>query len=156
MRRPFFAKHMKTTPMVALCVGILASGCSKSQTSDSARLQKPDSVVLLGKWSGHEVGAETQGSPSVTFEGTKLEFHGANTQEWYKATFTLREDTTPKQLEAVVTECPAPQYVGKTAHAIYKIENGKLTLTGNEPGNPAVPESFNAPGARQIVFNLKQ
>ena len=85
-----------------------------------------------------------------------MEFHGANTQEWYKATFTLREDTTPNQLEAVVTECPFPQYVGKTAHAIYKIEDGKFTLTGNEPGNPAVPASFDAQGSRQIIFTLKQ
>ena len=57
-----------------------------------------------------------------------LEFHGANPQEWYKATFTLREDTTPKQLEAVVTECPVARYVGKTAHAIYKIETASLRL----------------------------
>jgi uncharacterized protein (TIGR03067 family) len=140
---------MKNTLMIVLCsVGILASGCSKSHT--------PDSSTLHGTWSGQEVGAETQGSPSLTFEGTTLEFHGANPQEWYKATFTLREDTTPKQLEAVVTECPVPKYVGKTAHAIYKIENGKFTLTGNEPGNPAVPTSFDAKGARQIVFTLKQ
>jgi uncharacterized protein (TIGR03067 family) len=148
---------MKTSLMIALCsVGVVVFGCSKSRTADSVTVQKPDLEVLNGTWSGQEVGAEIQGSPSLTFEGTKLEFHGANTQEWYKATFTLREDTTPKQLEAVVTECPAPQYVGKTSHAIYKIEDGKLTLTGNEPGNPAVPASFNAPGARQLVFTLKQ
>jgi hypothetical protein len=46
--------------------------------------------------------------------------------------------------------------VGKTAHEIYKIENGELTITGNEPGNPAVPSSFDAPGARQMVFTLRQ
>jgi uncharacterized protein (TIGR03067 family) len=140
---------MKNTLMIVLCtVGILASGCSKSHT--------PDSSTLHGTWSGQEVGAKAQGSPSLTFEGTTLEFHGANPQEWYKATFTLREDTTPKQLDAVVTDCPVPKYVGKTAHAIYKIEDGQLTLTGNEPDNPAVPTSFDAQGARQIVFTLKQ
>jgi uncharacterized protein (TIGR03067 family) len=84
-----------------------------------------------------------------------LEFHGANPQEWYKASYTLREDTTPKQLDAVVTDCPMARYVGKTAHAIYKIEAGKFTLAGNEPGNPAVPAGFDAPGARQIIFALK-
>jgi uncharacterized protein (TIGR03067 family) len=148
---------MKNILMITLCgVGILASGCSKSSAPDSAASPKPDSAILQGKWSGQEVGANTQGSPSLTVDGAKLEFHGANPQEWYKATFTLREDTTPKQLEAVVTDCPAPQYVGKTAHAIYKIEGGKFTLTGNEPGNPAVPASFDAQGARQIVFTLTQ
>jgi uncharacterized protein (TIGR03067 family) len=148
---------MKNTLTIALCsIGIFVFGCSKSDTSNSVAPQKPDSVVLQGTWSGQEVGGNTQGSPSITFDGTKLEFRGANPQEWYKATFTLRENTTPKQLEAVVTDCPAPQYVGKTAHAIYKIEDGKFTLTGNEPGNPAVPASFDAQGARQVVFRLKQ
>jgi hypothetical protein len=72
--------------------------------------------------------------------------------EWYKATFTLREDMSPKQFVAVITECPAPQYVGKTANAIYRVENGTLTTTGNEPGDPAMPAVFDAPGARLIVF----
>ena len=148
---------MKNTLTMVLCsVGILASGCSKSNTQNSVTPQKPDSVVLQGAWSGQEVGAKAPGSPALTFAGTTLEFHGANPQEWYKGTFTLKEDTNPKQLDAVVTECPFPQYVGKTVHAIYKIEDGKLTLTGNEPGNPAVPASFDAQGARQIVFTLKQ
>ena len=140
---------MKNTLMIVLCsAGILVCGCSKSH--------KPDSLALQGTWSGQEVGAKTQGSPSLILEGTKLEYHGANPNEWYKATFSLREDTTPKQLEAVVTDCPFPNYVGKTVHAIYKVEDGKFTLTGNEPGNPAVPASFDAQGAREIVFTQKQ
>jgi uncharacterized protein (TIGR03067 family) len=73
----------------------------------------------------------------------------------YKATFTLREDTNPKQLIAVVTDCPFPQYVGKTSQAIYRIENGTLTLAANEPGNPAVPANFDAPNARVILFKVK-
>ena len=148
---------MNNTLLIVLCsVGILASGCSKSHTGDSATAQKPESAILQGTWIGQEVGGNAQGSPSLTVSGTNMEFHGENPQEWYKATFTLREDTTPKQLEAVLTECPFPQYVGKTGHAIYKIEGGKLTLTGNEPGNPAVPASFDAQGARQFVFAVKQ
>lgn len=142
-------KHIKTTLMlVSCCVGMLASGCSKSPTTDAS--------ILRGKWIGQEVGAKSAGSPSLTLAGTTLEFHGANPQEWYKGTYTLREDTNPKQLDAVVTDCPVSKYVGLTAHAIYKIEDGKLTLTGNAPGNAAVPASFAAQGARQIVFTLKQ
>ena len=140
---------MKTKLMMVVCsVGILVCGCSKSP--------KPDSLAIQGTWSGQEVGSKTPGSPSLILDGTKLEFHGPNPQEWYKATYTLREDTTPKQLVAVVTDCPFPQYVGKTAHAIYKLEDGKFTLSGNEPGDPAVPASFDAPGTRQVVFTLKQ
>ena len=123
---------------------VAASGCSKSHYSDS--------VALQGTWKGQEARANAKGSASLVLSGANLEFHGADTNEWYKATFTLREDTNPKQLVAIITECPAPQYVGKTANAIYRVEDGTLTITGNEPGNPAMPATFDAPGARQIVF----
>jgi uncharacterized protein (TIGR03067 family) len=136
---------MKNILMTIFCsVGILAVGCSKSPQSDALTLQ--------GKWTGQEVGSQIPGASSLVIDGTKLEFVGANPQEWYKATFTLRDDTTPKQLVAVITDCPAPQYIGKTAYAIYKIEDGKFTLTGNKPGNPAIPGSFDAPHARELVF----
>jgi uncharacterized protein (TIGR03067 family) len=136
---------MKNTLMTLLCsAGILAAAAST--------LPQPAAQSLQGKWTGQEVGSQIQGASSLMIDGTKLEFVGANTNEWYKATLTLREDTTPKQLDVLVTDCPFPQYIGKTGHAIYKIENGKLTLTGNEPGNPAVPASFDAPGARELIF----
>ena len=131
--------------MTVLCsAGLLAVGCSKPP--------QPIALTLQGTWTGQEIGSQIQGSPSLVIIRTNLEFVGADTNEWYKATFALREDTTPKQLVAKITDCPAPQYIGKTANAIYKIEDGKLTLTGNEPGNPAVPASFDAPGARELVF----
>ena len=118
----------------------------------ASTLPQTDVQALQGKWTGQEVGAQVPGTSSLVIDGTKLEFVGANTNEWYKATFTLRDDTTPKQFVAVITDCPVPQFIGKTSHAIYKIENGKFTLTGNEPGNPAVPESFDATEARELVF----
>ena len=136
---------MKNILMTLFCsVGILNAVAST--------LPQTDVQALQGKWTGQEVGAQVPGTSSLVIDGTKLEFVGANTNEWYKATFTLRDDTTPKQFVAVITDCPVPQFIGKTSHAIYKIENGKFTLTGNEPGNPAVPESFDATEARELVF----
>ncbi len=129
---------------ISLCV--LASSCSKTHT--------PDSVTLQGKWKGQETGAK--GTASAVVSGSSLEFHGANPAEWYKATFTLHEEANPKQLVAVITECPAPLYIGKTANAIYRIEDGTLTITGNEPGNPAMPAAFDAPGSRQIIFKAEK
>lgn len=126
---------------------VVASGCSKSP--------RPGSDTLQGTWKGQETGANAKGLPTLVLSGANLEFHGADTNEWYKASFILREDTNPKQLVAVITECPAPQYVGKTANAIYKIEDGTLTIAGNEPGNPAMPAAFDAPGARKFVFKLE-
>jgi uncharacterized protein (TIGR03067 family) len=135
---------------VFIVVLLVAAGCSPKQKSDSATLQ--------GTWKGQEKGIQTGANvegPLLVISGTNLELRGANTNEWYKATFTLREDTNPKQLIAVVTDCPFPQYVGKTSQAIYRIENGTLTLAANEPGNPAVPANFDAPNARVILFKVK-
>lgn len=113
-----------------------------------------DSAALQGIWIGNEKNGP-DGSNTLTIRGSTLEFHGANPNEWYKATFTLREDTTPKQLIAVITACPAPQYVGKKGYSIYQIRDGIFTLSGNEPGKPAPPKSFDAPGGRKFVFTKK-
>jgi len=139
---------MKNTLTIILCsAGILASGCSKSH--------KPDSLTLQGTWSGLQVGHEKLGKHSLILDGTTFEFHGARPDDWEKATFSLREDTTPKQLDAVVTDCPAPDYVGKTIHMIYKIDDGTLTLAANKPGNLDAPSSFDADGTRIFVFTRK-
>ena len=133
--------------MTAVCLSMLALGCSKPHPSDSTTLQ--------GTWSGQEIGANGTGSPSIVFQGSNLELHEANPKVWYKAAFSLREDTTPKQLIVVITDCPFPRYVGKTAYAIYQLQDGMLTVTANEPGNPVVPTSFDAAGARKVVFKQK-
>jgi hypothetical protein len=39
--------------------------------------------------------------------------------------------------------------------AIYRLENGTLTITGNEPGNPAVPTTFDAPDSACLELRKK-
>jgi hypothetical protein len=55
-------------------------------------------------------------------------------------------------LVAVITDCPVPQYIGATSYAIYQIQDGTLTITGNEPGMLAAPAGFDAAGARKLVL----
>ncbi|HEY2081314.1 MAG TPA: hypothetical protein VGI88_00910 [Verrucomicrobiae bacterium] len=129
---------------------LAATGCSKQDKADSAG--KSDLTMLQKSWQGQERGGGAIQTNSLVLSGSSLEFHGANPQEWYKGTFTLREDTTPKQMIVTITDCPFQKYIGKTANAIYRIDNGTLTIAGNEPGNPAMPASFDAPGARIITF----
>lgn len=129
---------------LAVAVVLAVAGCST--------LHKSDSSALQGTWKGQEAGRFTAGTCCLIISGNTLEFRGANTNEWYKGTFTLREDQNPKQLIGVVTECPAPQYIGKPAYAIYKIEAGTLTLTGSEPGKGDVPTSFDASNSRRFVL----
>jgi uncharacterized protein (TIGR03067 family) len=129
---------------IAVAVVVAALGCST--------VHKSDTSVLQGTWKGQETGRPAEGTCYLIISGNTLEFRGADSNEWYKGTFTLRESANPKQLVGVISECPAPQYVGKTVYGIYRIEEGTLTLTGNEPGNPELPNRFEAPGSRTFVL----
>ncbi len=139
---------MKTTSkMLSLCLVLAAAlagttGCSKTP--------KPDAKVVQGTWKGQEPNATA--SSSLVMTGTNLEFHGANPQEWYKGSYTLRDDTNPKQMIVVITECADPKYVGKTSYAIYQIQDGMMTISAHEPGDTNVPASFDGPTVRKIVF----
>jgi len=139
----------RTIDILAVLIAVLfgAVGCATPHKSDSATLQ--------GTWQGREAGDNPGGPCYLVISGNNLDFRGANADEWYKGTFTLREDTNPRQLVGIVTECGAPDYVGKTAYVIYRIEGDILTLAGNEPGNPEVPFGFDAPHARRFEFKRK-
>ena len=115
---------------------------------------KSDPALLQGTWSGEEAGADTKDAARLTIRGLDMEFHGADTNEWYKAGIAVY-DTTPKQLVITFTDCPAPEYVGRTAYAIYRVQEGTLTITGNEPGSPVAPAGFDSPGSRKFVFRRK-
>lgn len=129
-------RNLTLVGSLVVALTLLVVGCSKS---------KSDSSAMKGTWKGDQ-------NASLVMSGGMLEFHNVNTNEWYKGTYTLREDTNPKQMTVVITECPYQQYVGKTANAIYRLENGTLTIAANEPGNPAVPAGFNAAGVSQMTF----
>ena len=149
---------MKNTLLIILfAAAILVSGCSTPRKSDSAsHLQKSDLPSLQGAWKGRVIQGDQVHPCSFGVSGSNFEFRDdAETDVWYKGTFSLREDTTPRHYIAVINDCPFPQYVGKTGTAIYRIENGTLTITANEPGNPAVPAAFDAPDAARLEVTKK-
>jgi uncharacterized protein (TIGR03067 family) len=164
-------KIISNTVLVSLMAASFAVlGCSKQDKPDSTVKSEPvtsgwtaksdaapksDLAALQKSWRGQEQGSAAGQTNSLILSGNNLEFHGPNAQEWYKGTFTLREDTTPKQMIVTITDCSAPQYVGKIANAIYRIENGTLTIVGNEPGNPVMPASFDAPGVQLMTFKAQ-
>jgi uncharacterized protein (TIGR03067 family) len=164
------------TNFLFACLSFLAlAGCSTlqqpastsatppatAQAADSSATQpKPkallsDSVALQGTWTGKELSADSDDACRLIVSGQNFEFHGADPNEWYKGTFTLREGSDPKVMVAAITECPVENYIGKTDLAIYRLEGGTLRLTAREPGNPDVPSSFDAPETRRFVFKLK-
>jgi uncharacterized protein (TIGR03067 family) len=131
-----------------------AAGCATPHPSHPSH--PSDSPALQGSWKGRVVGGDSERPVSLVFSGANLEFHGADANDWCKGTFSLREDTRPKQLIGVITEGPDPQYVGARVYAIYRLEEGVLTISGNAPGSSAPPADFDAPDARQLVFKIER
>jgi hypothetical protein len=123
----------------------------KRATPDSLKPHQADTTSLQGTWHGQEVGVNSKTPVILIVQGSKLEFHGSDTNEWYRADFSAF-DTSPKQLVAVITGCPDRAYLGTTAYAIYDLKDSTLTLTGNEPGKPTAPANFDAAGGRKILF----
>ncbi len=117
--------------------------------------QKSDSKALQGRWKGEETGAHPQGPCYLTIKGQSLDYHGANTNEWYKGVLTLYQNSTPPRADVLINDCPMVQYIGKTSHGIYRLERGVLTITANEPGNPNTPMTFDAANSRHFVFTKK-
>lgn len=138
---------MKTTAgilsLVSVAMLLGSSGCSTLHNSSSDPLQ--------GTWKGREIGNAPEAPRELVISGRHVEYRGATPNDWGKGTFTLREDTQPRQLLVALTECGFAQYMGKTACMIYKIEDRTLTIAASEPGNSA-PSSFDAAGARLMVF----
>ena len=87
---------------------------------------------LQGKWEGVLVGQESAGKITITFSGNSLHFQGLRADQWYDATFTLQEGTRPRQLRATITGCERVKDIGTVIGAIFKIENGTLSLAGLE------------------------
>ena len=85
---------------------------------------------LQGKWEGVLVGQESAGKITIKFSGNSLHFQGLRADEWYDATFTLQEGTRPRQLRATITGCERVKDIGTVIGAIFKIENGTLSLAG--------------------------
>ena len=143
-----------TKKILTLMILMMSLGFIPSSRAQSKPGSTPDSVALQGKWQAFQNG-QTNVVGSLSLSGKNLEFRSADGQEWYKGTFTLHEDTNPKQMIVTIKDCADPKYVGKTANAIYRYENKTLTLAANEPGNAAVPAAFDSPGAVVIDFKMQ-
>jgi uncharacterized protein (TIGR03067 family) len=145
-----------STPQQTVSTTSASSASPSTQVAESqAKVPMSDSAALQGTWTGKELSADSDDPCRLVVSGQKFEFHGPDSNEWYKGTFTLREGSDPKVMVAAITECPVEKYIGKTDFAIYRLENGTLTLTEREPGNPEVPAGFDAPETRRFIFKLK-
>ena len=97
--------------------------------------------LLRGTWEGFMVGAEADRKITVTITGNSLHFH-RDTNFWFETTFTLPAGTEPNQLRATIKDCADKQSIGEVVPAIYKIEDGTLTLIPIGGGDEAAPKSI--------------
>ena len=100
---------------------------------------------LQGTWEGVVVGDKSGQKITITITGNSLHFH-RDTNFWFETTFTQPVGTDPKQLHATIKNGAPGQEssVGKVVVAIYKIENGTLTLVALGGGDEETPKSFEA------------
>ncbi len=116
----------------------LQVGCTTNQSTASA-LQR-----LQGTWEGAVAGQESDGKITITITGNSFHFH-RDTNFWFETTITLPAGTDPQQLHATIKRCSPPDSpIGKVVVAIFKIEDGTLTLAARGDGDEETPKSFEA------------
>ena len=128
--------EMRSTSILAIVFalsGLVYCGCGSGS--------KPNLTELEGTWVGQEIDGP-KGECRMTVLGNHMKFQGARTNEWYSASLTLNQSTSPKQAVIQIEECGFPQYVNKNTRAIYKLEKNTLTIGANEPGVDVTPTEF--------------
>jgi len=122
----------------ALSLAALFTACQNTPTRTAADLRR-----LQGHWEGS---GESSGE-SISITGNSLNYH-RDANFWYKTTFTLLEGTDPQVLRITIKDCSGepPAAISKVVFALFKIEDGTLTLASpynGEAGRPQrQPKSF--------------
>jgi uncharacterized protein (TIGR03067 family) len=131
--------------MECLLLGQQAVG--KENPGTAAELQR-----LQGTWEGFALAQETSGGPftraadkiTITVSGDSFHFH-RDTNFWFETTIRLPAGTDPQKLHATIKSNAASQgtnAIGKVVVAIFKIENGSLTLAARGDGSEETAMSF--------------
>jgi len=124
----------------------LQAGCTTSAPTASIPAPTASELQRLqGTWEGVMVGDKSDDQYTITITGNSLHFH-RDSKFWFATTITLPAGTDPRQLHATIREGAPGQEssVGKVVVAIYKIEDGKLTLAAMPDGDEETPKSFEA------------
>jgi uncharacterized protein (TIGR03067 family) len=145
--------HRFALGALALSLAALFTACPSKATQPGAESGAPtplaeDLKALQGHWEGEGSG----GKCWITIEGNSL--HYRNSGGWFKTTFTLPAGTNPRQLHATIKECspPSDSAIGTVVYAIFKIEDGTLTLAD---GSDEPPKSFEDASSRYTVKKVQ-
>jgi uncharacterized protein (TIGR03067 family) len=107
---------------------------SKKPASQETSRRKPGEIDLEFLKTGvlespppSESPSPSHGKITITITGNSFHFH-RDTNFWFETTIALPAGTNPKQLQATIKDCPTASSIGQVVFAIFKIEDGKLTL----------------------------
>jgi uncharacterized protein (TIGR03067 family) len=139
-----------TITVVCLLATFIANAGEQLTAKAKSVVNQPtnaDLQLLQGTWEGAVVGDESHAKITITITGNSFDFY-RDTKFWFDTTITLPAGKNPKQLYATIKGCPPSQAssIGKVVGAIFKIEDGTLTLAaGGGDGSPeGTPKSFEA------------
>lgn len=145
MRR---SRGLKVLSALGASLAALAfTGCTTTSTTSTpiAAELRP----LQGLWEGDGAG----GKCSIHIRGDTLLY--TNSAGWYRTSITLPGDSEPKQLHATVRDTrPYTNGIGHVIFAIYKIEEGVLTLAEDDMSDKP-PKSFAEATSRYTVKKVQ-
>lgn len=128
----------------ALSLAALLTAGQSPPTPVAAEL-KP----LQGEWEGEGAG----GKCAITITGNSLHYRAGT--NWWKTTFTLPAGADPQQLHATIKDSSPPTNgIGKVVFAIFKIEDGTLTLAEID-GADEPPKAFSSASSRYVLKQVQ-
>ncbi len=128
------------------------TGCTRSPTQTAAEPAPLTPVAvelqpLQGTWQGVVVGDKSGDKITITITGDSFHFH-RDTNFWFETTITLPSGTNPQQFRATIKGCPPSQAssLGKVVAAVFKIEDGTLTVAARGDDDDETPKGFEGEG----------
>ena len=138
---------------LALSLAALFTACPSTPAQTAAEPSTPTPIAaelkpLQGYWEGEGAG----GKCSITITGNSLHYRAGT--NWFETTFTLPAGTDPQQLHATINDSSPPtnNAIGKVVFAIFKIEDGTLTLAEDDMSDQP-PKTFLSASSR---YNVKK
>ena len=152
----------RTAAIVGVAV-ILAAGTTTTLVINREHLRRAaDSMAAAGAQNGsasaHSLQGRWKGSNTahpgqectVDISGDKIEYRGADPNDWLRGTFVLNENANPKQIDVTILE-PARSFI----HCIYQAGREGITIAAAEHGSSVRPVGF-APGPQVDVLELQR
>jgi RNA polymerase sigma factor (sigma-70 family) len=149
---------MKTTVVVSIAL-MLAAGTTGLVIKHQRQAHNPIRVATAGSsesakqsLQGHWTGSNTAHpgeTCTLNISGDRIEYRGAEPNDWLRGTFVLNENTQPGQMNVTIIE-PASNFIV----GIYEVKGGKMIIAVAPHGSSQRPIDY-TPGPQVDVLELQ-